>query len=148
MHSHDMMKYPPGGWILHTFSLFSGKRRVMPLKRLTNAGLQGRIHQQTHGHGQQEGHDPFGLVEVAQGGQNLGIFQAAKPALHMRLAFVGVQQLLRWQLGGVEFVGGQDKTPGLVDEGWSGRTRGGQGPLDLVDHCSGCTPCPGRPRVP
>ena len=55
----------------------------------------------------------------------------------MRLAFVGVQQLLRWQLGGVEFVGGQDETTVLVDEGLSGRKRGDQAPLDLVDHLRG-----------
>ena len=137
MNAHKIMKYPPGRWILHTFPLLIGKGRVMLLKRLPNAVLQGRIHQQTHGHDHQEGHDPLRFFEVERGGQKLGIFQEAKPALRMRLAFVGVQQLLRWQLGGVEFVGGQDETTVLVDEGLSGRKRGGQAPLDLVDHLLG-----------
>ncbi len=141
MHSHEIRPDPPGGWLLHTLPLRSGTRRVLPLKRLTHAVLQGRIHQPTHGHDPQEGHDPLGCVEVARGGRKLGIFQAAKPALPMRLAGVGVHQLWRWQLGGIEFVGRQDDTPVLVDAGVSGRTRGDQGPRALVDPLIGL---PGR----
>jgi hypothetical protein len=47
MNSHKIMKHPPGGWFLHTFPLLIGKRRIMPLKRLTNAVLQDRIPQNT-----------------------------------------------------------------------------------------------------
>src|ERR1700751_4237939 len=64
MKAHKIMNYPPGRWMLHTFSWLIGKCRVMRLKRLPNAGLQGRIHQQTHGHDQQEGHDPLRFFEV------------------------------------------------------------------------------------
>ena len=90
MNAHKIMQHPPGRWILHTFPLLIGKGRVMLLKRLTNAVLEGRIHQQTHGHDPQEGHDPLRFFEVERGGQELGIFQEAKPTLRMRLAFVGV----------------------------------------------------------
>jgi hypothetical protein len=69
MNAHKIMKHPPGGWILYTLPFLIGKRRVMPLKRLTNAVLQGRIHQSTHGHDHQEGHDPLGFFEVERGGQ-------------------------------------------------------------------------------
>ena len=55
----------------------------------------------------------------------------------MYLAFVACQQLLRWQLGGVEFVGGQDETTVLVDEGLPGGEHGGQSSIDLVDHLVG-----------
>jgi hypothetical protein len=51
----------------------------------------------------------------------------------MRLALVTIQQLLRWQVGRVECVGGQYETAVLVDEGLAGRTRGGQGPFNVVD---------------
>ena len=118
----------------------------MPLKCLTNAVLQGRIHQQTHGHDHQEGDDPLGCFEVERGGQTRGIFQAATPALHRRLAFVACQQHWRWPLGGVECVGGQGETTVRVDEGLSGRTRGGPGPRDLVDHLSGLYAVSSRER--
>ena len=63
----------------------------------------------------------------------------------MYLAFVACQQLLRWQLGGVEFVGGQDETTVLVDDettvlvddGLPGGEHGGQSSIDLVDHLVG-----------
>jgi hypothetical protein len=61
MNAHNILKHPPGGWMLHTCPLLIGKRRVMPLKPLTNAVRQGRIHQSTHGHDHQEGHDPLGF---------------------------------------------------------------------------------------
>jgi hypothetical protein len=55
----------------------------------------------------------------------------------MPLALVACQHLWRGPWGLVTFVGGQDDTTVLVDEGLSGRARGGQGPLDLVDHLVG-----------
>jgi hypothetical protein len=137
MNAHKRMKHPPGGWILHMFPLWIRKRRVRPLKRLTNAGLQGRLHQPTHGHDHQENHDPPGFFEVARGGQQLGIFHEANPVLPMRLAVVAFQQLLRGQWSGVACVGGQDDTTVLVDAGLSGRTRGGQGPRALGAQLSG-----------
>jgi hypothetical protein len=58
----------------------------------------------------------------------------------MHLAFVARQQLLWRQLSSVEFVGSQNETPVLVEEGLSGRERRGQSPLDLVDRLRGLHP--------
>jgi hypothetical protein len=44
---------------------------------------------------------------------------------------------VRRQLGGVEFIGGQDATTVLVDAGLPGRECRGQGSVDLVDHLVG-----------
>jgi hypothetical protein len=32
MNAHKIMTHPPGGWMLHTFPLWIGKRRIMPLQ--------------------------------------------------------------------------------------------------------------------
>jgi len=147
MNAHERMQSPPGGWMLPPCPLWSGTRRVMPLTRLTHAVLPGRLHPQTHGHDPQEGHDPVGCFAGARGGQTRGIVHEATPARSMRLACVGVQQRVRWQVGGVEVGGGQEATTVLVDAGWSGRPRGGHGPRALLDHViglhalSGASPC-------
>jgi hypothetical protein len=65
----------------------------------------------------------------------------------MHLAFVACSHLVRWQLGRVECVGGQDETTGLVDEGLASGERGGQRAVDLGGHLVGAsvwsrsTPC-------
>lgn len=147
MNAHHIMQYPPGGWRLHPWPWVIGKRRVMPLQRLTTAGLQGRRHQHTPGHDQQEGHAPLGCFEGARGGQQRGLCHEAHPALRMRLACGACHQCLRWPWGGGACVGGQDDTPVRGEAGWSGRTRGGQGPLAVVDQrlglhaLSGASPC-------
>ena len=51
-----------------------------------------------------------------------------------RLSLIAFQQLWWWQVGVVECMRGQDDTPVLVDERLSGRQRGGQDPLNVVDH--------------
>ena len=61
----------------------------------------------------------------------------------MSLALVACHHRLRRPLGGVEFVSGEDATTLLVDAGWSGRERGGQGAVDLVDQRLGLRPVAG-----
>jgi hypothetical protein len=72
----------------------------------------------------------------------------------VHLAFIACQQCLWWQVGGVEFMSGQEETPGVVEERLSGSQRGGQGPVTVVDHpvrggiTRGASPCPiARPSV-
>lgn len=61
----------------------------------------------------------------------------------MSLAFVAFQKLVRRQLGVVDFVGRQDETTVLVDEGLASRERRGQGPFDVIDHLVGVSPLSG-----
>jgi hypothetical protein len=61
----------------------------------------------------------------------------------MTLACVAVAELLGRPLVVVKFVGSQDDTTVLVDEGLSGRERRGQGSIALVHHVVGLSPLSG-----
>src|SRR5262245_34618797 len=77
-------------------------------------------------------------IKVIEGHhQKLRVFQKAEAALRVHLPFVAFQHLLRRQMRGVKFIGGQDETTVLVDKGLPGGERRGQSPVDLVDHLSG-----------
>src|SRR5262249_31980066 len=67
----------------------------------------------------------------------------SEPAFRIHLAFVAFQDRLRWQLGGIELIGGQDETTLLVNAGLAGREGRGQGPVDLVEHLVGWRPVSG-----
>jgi hypothetical protein len=107
------------------------------LERLANAILQRCIHQQTHRHDHEERHDPRRLFAIERGRQTAGVFEEAKAAFRMPLAFVAFEACLRWPLGGVEFVGGQDETTVPINERLPSGSLRGQSPFDSVDHVVG-----------
>jgi hypothetical protein len=137
MNPSNVLEYPTCCRILHRWSLWVGKRRVMVLERLTNPGLSGSIHQQAHGHHHQEGHDPFGLFEIERGGQNLRVFQDTKPTCCVSRPCVSVEHLLGRQRRLIQFIGGQDETPVLIDQRLTRREGGGEGAFDRLDHSGG-----------
>ena len=87
---HKIMQYPAHRRMLNSFTPLVGTRCRMVVERLTNAVFHGGIHQQTHGHHHQQGHDALRLFQIQSRSQKLGVFQASAPALHMYLAFVAL----------------------------------------------------------
>ena len=61
---HKILKHPARRRMLNPFTPLVGKRRRMVVERLTNAVFQGGIHQQTHGHHHQQGHDALRLFQI------------------------------------------------------------------------------------
>lgn len=130
---HKILEDPPCRWVLHRLPLVVGKGGGVVPQRFANAILQRRIQQQAHGHHHQQCHDPLRLFERERGGQKAGVFQKAKAAFHQGLAFVACSQLLRWQLGVVECIGGEDETTLLIDEWLMGSDGGRESPFDSID---------------
>jgi hypothetical protein len=64
MNPDKVMEDPPCGWRLGRFALLVWKRCAMVLECGPNAGLQGRIHQQTHGHDHEKGHHALRRFEL------------------------------------------------------------------------------------
>jgi hypothetical protein len=137
MNPAKVLEYPACCRILHRLSLLVGKRRVMVLERLTNPVLSGSIHQQAHGHHHQEGHDPFGCFEIERGGHNLRVFQETHPTFCVSLPLVSVEHLLGCQRRLIQFRGGQDETPVLINQRLTRRKGGGEGAFDRIDHSGG-----------
>jgi hypothetical protein len=144
---HKIMQHPARRRLLNPLPRLVGTRRLMLFERFTEAVCQSGLHQHTDRHDHQQGHEALGLVQIPRRGEPRWVFQKTAPALCRPLPFVAFPNRLRRQLGEVECMGGQDDTPGLVDEGLAGRERGSQGPVDLVDHLggssllSGSAPC-------
>ena len=117
----------------------------MGFEGLADAIFQGGVYEQTHRHHHQQRPDTFGLFAVERGGEQLRVLQKAAPAFRMLLTFVPVQHLVRCTLGIVEFIGGQDATPVLVDAALARRERGGQGPVNLGEDVVGWRVSSGAP---
>jgi len=99
------------------------KRGVLLFECPTDAILYSRIDEQTDGHHHQQGHDAFGLFEIERGGEKLGGFEEAKPALRMGLAFIAGSQFL-----GGNRVSSRSLVARMTQRGWS--TRGGRAAME------------------
>ena len=61
---HNIMKHPARRRMLHPFPPLVGKRGRMVVERLTNAVCSGGIHQSTHGHHHQQGHEALRRFQI------------------------------------------------------------------------------------
>src|SRR5712664_1848965 len=127
------MEHPACRGVLPPLAFLVWKRGVLLFECPTDAILYSRIDEQTDGHHHQQGHDAFGLFEIERGGEKLGVFEEAKPALRMGLAFIAGSQFLGGQQGLVACIGCEDETTLLVNEGRSGSDGGGERPCDSID---------------
>ena len=83
-----ILEDPACRWVLDRFACLMRKRRVMLLEGFADAILQSRIDEQTHRHDHQERHNPLGFFAIERRGQKAGVFEEAKAAFRMRLAFI------------------------------------------------------------
>jgi hypothetical protein len=104
----------------------------MLFQGLADAIRQGGIHQQTHRHHHQQGHDPLRFFEIERRGQKAWIFAKPKATFGILLAFIALEHLLGGELAVVELVGGEDKTTLRGHECLTGSNRRCQGAFDLV----------------
>ena len=65
MHPHKVVQDPPRGGVLDALAFLVWKRRPVLLERAADAGLSGRIDEQTNSHHHQQGHDTFGFFQRA-----------------------------------------------------------------------------------
>ena len=92
MDADKVLEDPAGRGVLDGWPVLVGEGRLVVLERLSDALLQGGIHQQTDGHDHQQRHDPLGFLEREGGGQKAWIVQEPKAAFHTLLAFIPRQQ--------------------------------------------------------
>jgi hypothetical protein len=137
MNSPKILEDPSRRRILDRLPLLVGKRRVMRRERLAHTILQSGIDQQTYRHHHQQRHDALGLFEIERGGQKARVFEESKPAFRMTLPFVAVEELLRRQLLGIEFIGGQNETTVLGESALSQSEGGSEGAFNLIPHVIG-----------
>jgi hypothetical protein len=95
MHSHNIVKDPPRGWVLPRLPLVVGTRRIMVREDRTDAVLQGRLAYQTHRHDQQQRHAPCGRFEIAGRGQQRRVCEDPNAPFRRLLACRACQQGLR-----------------------------------------------------
>lgn len=95
MNPDKVVEHPACGRVLDAFAFLVRKCCRMCLEGCANPILQGRLHQQADGHHHQQRHDAFRLFEIERGGQKLRVFQEAKAAFRLGLAFIAGSQLLR-----------------------------------------------------
>jgi len=134
MNPNEVVQDPPCSRVRNPSPFLIWAGRSMLLEGRADAVFEGRIDEQTDGHHQQSCHHALGLFERARGGEKLGVFEAAKPALCMGLACIAGSQVLGGQQGLVECIGCENETTLLVNTGRSGRDGGGERPCDRVDH--------------
>ena len=130
---HKVMEHPACRGVLHPLAFVVWQRGLLLFECPTDAILSSRRDEPTDGHHHQQGHDAFGLFARARGGEKLGGFAEAKPALRMGLAFRAGSQCLGGQQGLGAFSGGEEATTLLVNEGRSGSDGGGERPGDRRD---------------
>jgi hypothetical protein len=94
MNPDKVLEDPPRRGRLDRLSFLIRKRRLMVPQGLADAILQGGIDQQTHRHYHQQRHEPRGFFEIERRGQKARIFEEAKAAFGMLLAFIGLESLL------------------------------------------------------
>jgi hypothetical protein len=94
MNPDKVMEHPARCGVLHRLALLIRKRGVLLLEGGANTILSSGIYQQAHRHDHQQRHDAFRFFEIERGGQKLRVFEEAKPAFGMPLAFVAFQEHL------------------------------------------------------
>jgi hypothetical protein len=94
MHPNTVMKAPACRRVLHRLALWVRKRRVLFLQRCAKALPQSRMRRSTHSQRYQQHHDPLRLFERERQRQQRPVFEEAKIAFDMHLAFVAFQALL------------------------------------------------------
>ncbi len=133
VHPDKVMEDPAGRGVVHPLAFVVGKRRVLLFERWTDAVCSGGGHQQAHGHHHQQGHEACRLFERARGGQTLGGFEEANPALRLGVACRAGQQFRGGQEGLVELMSREDATTLLVHQGRPGRAGRDERPCDRGD---------------
>ena len=116
MDSNKVMEYPARRGGLSPLSFVVRERGCMLLERLTDAVLQGGIHQQTDRHHHEQGHNACGLFEIERRSEQVWIFQKPKTAFRLHLTFIAGSQLPSRPEGVIEFIGGQDETTMVLNE--------------------------------
>ena len=116
MDSHNIVKAPPRGRVLHGGALLVRKGSPLVVEPFANAGLQRGIHEQAHRHHHEECHDPLGLVEIPRRGQKAWGLEETKAPFRMPWPFVPLESLLGWERGVVQFVRGQQDTTVVGNE--------------------------------
>jgi hypothetical protein len=89
--AYKIVKDPPRGRILYGGALLVRKGALLVFECLANAVRQRRLHEPAHRHHHQARHDPLGLFEIQRRGQKAWIFEEAKAACRMPLAFVALE---------------------------------------------------------
>ena len=90
------LEHPACGRVLDRWPLLIGKRYATAFEGLADAIFQGGLHQPTHRHHHQQGHDPLGFFEIEQRGQKARIFKEPKAAFGVLLTFIAREHCLRW----------------------------------------------------
>jgi hypothetical protein len=110
------------------------KRRPVVLQRLAEAGFQGRLHEPTPRHPHQARHDARGLCEIDGGGDTRRVLAEAPPTLGLALPFGALHECRGRQQRGVQRMGREDDTTGLINEGGTPGEASGEGAVERVDH--------------
>lgn len=133
MDPNQVMAHPAGRRVLHPLAFVIGKRRVRLFARLTDAGRESRIDAYTDGPHQQECQDACGLCARARGGEKLGGFEEAKPALRRGVACRVGSPFRGGQQGLSACIGRADATTRRLHPGRAGREGGGACPCARGD---------------